>query len=55
MNIEQQPNPKIHFYISLAKSCLRIFAGITLINSLFVAAGILFIIAEILGILEEVF
>jgi len=55
MNTEQQPNPKIHFYISLVKSCLRIFAGITLINSLFVAAGILFIVAEILGILEEVF
>ena len=55
MNIEQQPNPKIHFYISLVKSCLRIFAGITLVNSLFVATGVLFIVAEVLGILEEVF
>lgn len=55
MNVDKQPNPKIHFYISLVKSVLRIFAGIALMNSFFAISGGLFIVAEILGILEEVF
>lgn len=42
-----------HFYVSMIKSFLRIAAGATLINGLFLAAGILFIVAELLGILEE--
>jgi hypothetical protein len=42
-----------HFYISLAKSVLRITAGIALYKHDIGIAGMLFIIAEILGIAEE--
>ena len=42
-----------HFRISLFKSCLRIMAGVTLIRSELVISGVLFIVAEILGIVEE--
>ena len=42
-----------HFYVSMIKSFLRIAAGATLINGLLLPAGILFIVAELLGILEE--
>lgn len=55
MNPDKQPNPKIHFYISLIKSAVRIATGLALINQLFVLAGWLLIIAEILGVLEELF
>ena len=42
-----------HFKISIAKSILRIGAGGALVQHFFIAAGALFILAEILGILEE--
>lgn len=42
-----------HFNISLAKSCFRIIASITLIRGELTFAGILFILAEVLGIVEE--
>lgn len=42
-----------HFQISLAKSCFRVVAGITLIRGELLFAGILFILAEVLGIIEE--
>jgi len=42
-----------HFYISLAKSVLRIVAGVMLCYQNFVGAGVTFIIAEVLGIVEE--
>ena len=44
---------KKHFYISLAKSAVRIAAGAVLITGNFVVAGALLIAAEVLGILEE--
>lgn len=44
---------KKHFYISLLKSAVRIGAGGILITGNFVAAGVLLIGAELLGILEE--
>ena len=55
MEIEVQPKDtsRGHFYVSLAKSGLRIIAGYALINSNFVLAGGLFIAAEVLGIVEE--
>jgi hypothetical protein len=49
----KQPDPKLHKYISFVKSILRIFAGATLVTSNFVLAGLLLILAEILGIIEE--
>lgn len=42
-----------HFRISVAKSILRIVAGIALVNGLLIAAGSFFVVAEILGIIEE--
>lgn len=48
-----QPDPLKHKYISFAKSALRIIAGITLFTGNFVAAGTLIVLAEILGIVEE--
>jgi len=44
---------KKHFYISLAKSAVRIAAGAVLITGNFVVAGALLIAAEVLGIVEE--
>jgi hypothetical protein len=43
-----------HFKVSLAKSAIRIAAGVALILNLFVAAGVLLIVAEGFGVMEEV-
>ena len=48
-----QPDPTKHKYISFVKSGLRIIAGITLFSGNFVAAGTLIVLAELLGIAEE--
>jgi hypothetical protein len=55
LNVEVQPKDtsKGHFYVSLAKSLIRIVAGVCLVNGNFVFAGTGFIIAEVLGIVEE--
>ena len=42
-----------HFWISLIKSGIRIGAGIALCRGLIESAGIQLIIAEVLGIAEE--
>ncbi|MBM38209.1 MAG: hypothetical protein CMO97_03965 [Woeseia sp.] len=42
-----------HFNVSMIKSALRILAGLALISHAFFISGALFIIAEALGILEE--
>jgi len=44
---------KKHFYISIVKSIIRMFAGLALLWGLWQLSGILFIAAEVLGILEE--
>jgi hypothetical protein len=49
----QHPDPIKHKYISFAKSGVRIAAGIALCLSMFWYAGSLLILAEILGIAEE--
>jgi len=53
--IEIQPRDPSdrHFYVSLAKSAIRIIAGVQLIYGNIVIAGVLLIVAEILGIAEE--
>ena len=43
-----------HFYVSLVKSVRRIAAGGFLITGNLIFTGILLIIAEVLGILEEI-
>jgi hypothetical protein len=42
-----------HFYISLVKSIIRMGAGTALVFQQFVLSGGLFILAEILGVVEE--
>lgn len=53
MTQKKESKTNWHFNISLAKSCLRIVAGITLIREEFYISGVLFIVAEVLGIAEE--
>jgi hypothetical protein len=53
MEIQPKDPSKGHFYVSLAKSALRIAAGVTLIQGNFIVAGALLIAAEVLGIVEE--
>jgi hypothetical protein len=50
----RHPDPVKHKYISFAKSGVRIAAGIALCYSMFWYAGGLLILAEVLGIAEEV-
>ena len=56
MEIEVQPKDtsKGHFYVSVCKSAVRIAAGAALVMGSFAACGWLLILAEILGIVEEV-
>ena len=49
----KHPDAKKHLYVSLAKSAIRILAGGCLVTGNFVFAGIGFISAEVLGIVEE--
>jgi hypothetical protein len=42
-----------HFYFSTTKSVIRILASIELCFGNFIISGIMLIIAEILGIIEE--
>lgn len=53
--IEVQPKDtsKGHFYTSLVKSVLRIGAGAALMSGMLYWGGALLIVAEILGIVEE--
>ena len=43
-----------HFYLSMAKSGLRIVAGVALMVQDFELCGLFFIVAEVLGIAEEI-
>ena len=53
MSIQPKDTSNGHFYVSIAKSVLRIGAGIALWHGMLKSAAALFIIAELLGILEE--
>lgn len=54
MDIQPKDPSKGHFYTSLVKSAFRIAAGISLIwPQSIILAGIFLIVAEILGIVEE--
>ena len=55
MEIEIQPKDPSpgHFYVSLAKSFIRIVAGICLITGFPVWCGVGIVAAEVLGIVEE--
>jgi hypothetical protein len=56
----QLPNPHKHKYVSFAKSTVRIVAGIGLagggwleMNPYLMYGGVLLVVAEVLGIVEE--
>lgn len=48
------PNPKTHLQISLTKSLIRIIAGVAILTVCPVG-GTFIILAEMLGVLEELF
>jgi hypothetical protein len=49
----KESNTNWHFRISVFKSVLRIIAGAALMSEYMITAGCFFIVAEILGIIEE--
>lgn len=56
----KHPDPRKHQYISFAKSAIRIAAGLALagggwleLNPYIMYAGVLLVVAEVLGIVEE--
>jgi hypothetical protein len=49
----KHPDPVKHKYISFAKSAVRVAAGVALCYSMFWYAGGLLILAEVLGVAEE--
>jgi hypothetical protein len=51
--VVKHPDPKKHQYVSFIKSGFRILAGASLCFGEFVIAGALLIVAELLGIIEE--
>lgn len=53
MKVQPKDTSKGHFVVSLAKSVLRIGAGIFLFAGILKSAAVLFILAEVLGIVEE--
>jgi hypothetical protein len=54
IDIQPKDTSKGHFYVSIVKSAVRIAAGAALIMGSLVICGALLILAEILGIVEEV-
>jgi hypothetical protein len=53
MDIQPKDTSRGHFYVSLVKSAVRIVAGGCLITGNLLMAGVCFIMAEVLGIVEE--
>lgn len=53
MEVQPKDTSKGHFYVSTVKSAVRIAAGASLIMGSLVVCGALLILAEILGIVEE--
>ena len=53
IEIQPKDTSRGHFYVSIVKSAVRIAAGVALIMGAFVVTGALIILAEILGIVEE--
>ncbi len=54
IEIQPKDTSRGHFYVSLAKSIIRIGAGGCLIQGNLFFAGFLLIFAELLGIVEEI-
>jgi hypothetical protein len=54
MDIQPKDTSRGHFYVSIVKSIIRIGAGGCLIQGNLLMAGFCLIMAEILGIVEEI-
>ena len=54
LNIQPKDPSKNHFNVSMIKSAVRIFAFLFLMTGSFIIAGALLILAEILGVIEEI-
>ena len=54
MEIQTKDPGRGHFYVSLAKSAIRIVAGVVLMSGNFWLAGCCIILAEVLGVVEEI-
>lgn len=54
IEIQPKDTSKGHFYVSLVKSALRIIAGGNLVLGNLFWAGTFLILAEVLGIVEEI-
>jgi hypothetical protein len=54
MEIQSKDPGKGHFYVSLAKSAIRIFAGGVLMSGNLWLAGVCIVLAEVLGVVEEI-
>lgn len=54
MEIQPKDPSQNHFYASLVKSGFRILAGANLMFGNFWIAGLLLIVAEVVGIIEEI-
>ena len=54
MDIQPKDTSRGHFWVSLAKSAIRIFAGGALMAGDVWLAGVSIVLAEILGVLEEI-
>ncbi len=50
---EKESKTNFHFWVSFFKSLIRITAALALIGQNFTTSGLLFLLAEILGIVEE--
>ena len=53
MNVQPRDPSEGHFFVSLGKSAIRILAGVAIIYGSLVIGGALLIVAEVLGIVEE--
>ena len=53
LNIQPKDTSKGHFWVSMVKSAVRVVAGFCLITGNILMAGVCLIMAELLGIVEE--
>lgn len=53
IDIQPKDTSRGHFYVSLVKSIIRIGAGCWLMSGNLLMAGVCFILAEVLGVVEE--
>lgn len=54
LTVQPKDTSRGHFYVSIVKSAVRIAAGAALIMGSLAVCGWLLILAEILGIVEEI-